>query len=180
LFGLLASTGLRISEALRLTIHDIDWDQARLKVRESKFKGSRLLPLHDSTVKALREYSQFRRRYHGAIQSESFFVTERATPLKYWRTIMAFSRLRQSLHWDRLDPRPRIHDLRHTFAVRCLLRWYQNGENVDQKILALQTYLGHKKITDTYWYLTAVPDLMAQGASRFERFVRKEGAASRK
>lgn len=179
LLGLLTTTGLRVSEALRLTNRDIDWDQRRLMVRESKFKGSRLLPLHDSTLKALRDYSQLRRRYHGPVQCDSFFLTERATPLKYWRTLMAFSQLRRSLDWDRLVPCPRMHDLRHTFAVRCLLRWYQTGENVGQKILALQTYLGHKKVTDTYWYLTAIPDLMAEGASRFERFARKEGASSR-
>ena len=180
LFGLLASTGLRVSEALRLTVKDIDWTQARLRVRESKFKSSRLLPLHESTLKALRDYDHFRRRYHGPIQNESFFVTETATALKYWRTSTTFSRLRQTLHWDRLEPCPRIHDLRHTFAVRCLLRWYQDDENVDHKILALQTYLGHKKITDTYWYLSAIPDLMAQGAKRFEHFARNEGGSLHK
>lgn len=175
LFGLLASTGLRISEALRLTIHDIDWDQSQMSVRESKFKGSRLLPLHESTLNELRIYDQFRRHYHDTVKSEAFFVTEFGTALKYWRTLMVFLQLRQKLNWECLHPKPRIHDLRHTFAVRCLLRWYQGGENVDNKILALQTYLGHKKITDTYWYLSAIPELMAQGASRFELFAQQKG-----
>ena len=178
LFGLLFATGLRISEALRLTIHDIDWDQGRLRVQGSKCKEPRLLPVHESTLKALHHYDQFRHRYHGAIESESFFVTELATPLKYWRTFMAFCQLRRTLDWDELNPRPRIHDLRHTFAVRCLLRWYRSGENIDGKILALQTYLGHKKVTDTYWYLSAIPELMALGSARFERFVGREGGSS--
>lgn len=179
LFGLLAATGLRISEALRLTTMDIDWSQGILRVQESKFKSSRLLPVHDSTLRALRAYDQFRRRYHGSVPGNMFFVTEYATPMKYWRIYMTFRQLRRTLQWDRLDPMPRIHDLRHTFAVRCLLDWYKNDDNVHQRILALQTYMGHKKITDTYWYLSAIPALMKQGASRFERFARNEGGVSR-
>lgn len=176
LFGLLAATGLRISEALRLNIQDIDWSQGHLAVRHSKFKGSRLLPLHASTVKALGIYDRFRRQYHRNIPPEAFFVTERGTRLTYYRTLMTFCDLRQNLGWDQFKPRPRIHDLRHTFAVRGLLHWYQRGENIDHNILALQTYLGHKKITDTYWYLSGIPELMALGAARFERFVQKGGS----
>jgi integrase len=70
--------------------------------------------------------------------------------------------------------RPRIHDLRHTFAVRRLLRWYEEGVEVNQKILALATYLGHAKVTDTYWYLSAVPELMAVTAQRFEHFAQPQ------
>lgn len=176
LFGLLAATGLRISEALRLNIQDIDWSHERLTVQHSKFKGSRLLPLHASTVKALGAYDRFRRQYTRNIPSDAFFVTERGTRLHYRRTLMTFCGLRQKLGWDQFKPRPRIHDLRHTFAVRCLLGWYQSGENIDHHILALQTYLGHKKITDTYWYLSGIPALMALGAARFERFVQKGGS----
>jgi integrase len=87
-----------------------------------------------------------------------------------------FARLRQRLGWTAHGRarRPRIHDLRHTFAVRRLLRWYEDGTEVDRKIQALATYLGHAKVTDTYWYLSAVPELMAITSQRFERFARRE------
>jgi len=113
-----------------------------------------------------------RSRYHPLSHSQAFFLTERATPLKYWRTLMTFITLRRQLGWEGKDGRrpPRIHDLRHTFAVRCLLRWYDQGANVDQKIHTLATYLGHVKVSDTYWYLSAVPDLMVVVGTRFEGF----------
>lgn len=167
LFGLLASTGLRISEALRLTRKDVDLGASVLSVAETKFTKSRLVPLHDSAARELRKYAKHRDRRHRLLSTHAFFVTELGTSLKYWRTFMLFSRLRDDLGWSG-PRRPRIHDLRHTFAVMRILQWYHEGADVDQKIAALSTYLGHVKVTDTYWYLTAVPELLAVASERYE------------
>jgi integrase len=167
LFGLLASSGLRISEALRLLRVDVDLKTGVLSVAETKFHKSRLVPLHASASCALRMYAEQRDRRHRIQQTPAFFVTEKGTTLKYWRTLMTFSELRRALGWQQHTPR--IHDLRHTFAVRRLLRWYQCDVDVEQKVAALSTYLGHVKVTDTYWYLTAVPELMAVASTRYER-----------
>ena len=172
LFGLLTCTGLRISEALALTKDAVDLNNGILEIRASKFKQSRWVPLHTSATDALRDYDERRSCYHPLTHSQAFFLTELATPLKYWRTLTTFTALRRQLGWERKDGRrpPRIHDLRHTFAVRSLLRWYEQGANVDQKIHTLATYLGHVKVSDTYWYLSAVPELMAVVGTRFEEF----------
>jgi integrase len=169
LFGLLASTGLRISEALHLTRSDVDLDAGLLTVSESKFHKSRLVPLHPSVVAALRRYASHRHRCHPETVAGTFFLTEKGTRLTYWRAMMAFTGLRRQLRWTGRRP-PRIHDLRHTFAVRRLLRWHEEGADVDREIAALSTYLGHAKVTDTYWYLSAVPELLAVTAARFERY----------
>ena len=177
LFGLLASTGLRISEAVKLTRTDVDLDAGVLTVSETKFHKARLVPLHPSTTGQLRRYAKHRERYHPRVSSNAFFLTERRTPLKDWRVRMTFASLRAHLGWAAHSGRlPRIHDLRHTFAVARLLRWYQEGADVDHKIAALSTYLGHVKVTDTYWYVTAVPQLLAAISTRYERFARGEGA----
>jgi integrase len=173
LFSLLSCTGLRISEALRLTRNDVDLDSGVVKVRETKYKKQRLVPLHRSALQGLRRYARCRDQYHQAPKSDAFFLTELATSLKYWKVMWTFSGLRRSLGWTAKNGArpPMIHGFRHTFAVRCLIRWYRSGANVDQKIPALSTYLGHSKVTDTYWYLTAVPELLKITSNRFERFV---------
>lgn len=171
LFGLLASTGLRISEALRLTRSDVDLDAGLLTVSESKFHKSRQVPLHPSVAVALRRYASRRDRCHPESVAGTFFLTEKGTRLTYWRAMMTFTGLRRQLRWTGSRP-PRIHDLRHTFAVRRLQRWYEEGADVDHEIAALTTYLGHVKVTDTYWYLSAVPELLAATAARFERYAR--------
>ena len=169
-FSLLSATGLRVSEACRLTSKDVDLAQGLITVRESKFRKSRLVPLHPTTTKALAQYKADR----GATPSGSFFRTDRAPTLQTKAVQKCFSRLRDRLDWthDGRTRRPRIHDLRHTFAVRCLLRWYQQGADIDRKILALATYLGHTHVRYTYWYLSAVPELMAIASQRFEHFAR--------
>ena len=171
LFGLIASTGLRLSEAVRLTRKEMDLDAGLLTVTESKFHKSRLVPLHPSTTEALTRYAARRDRYHPVVESQAFFLTARGTPLSASTVRTTFAALRRSLGWHGRDGRlPRIHDLRHTFAVRRLLRWYEEDTDVDRKIAALSTYLGHVKVSDTYWYLTAVPELMAVTTARFERY----------
>lgn len=168
LFGLLACTGLRISEALRLTRSDVDLRNGILTVTQTKFHKSRLVPLHATTVKILRAYARRRDQYLPRTTATSFFLTEKGTPLKYHKTLLTFLQIRESLGWAEHPNPPRIHDLRHTFAVRTLLRWYEEGTPIGNKIVSLSTYLGHVKVSDTYWYLSAVPELLAAAASRFE------------
>lgn len=172
LFGLLACTGVRISEALRLTRSVVDLERGVITVVATKFKKTRIVPLHPSATSALQRYSRDRDRYHPLAKSDAFFLTELGTPLKYWRVLMTFITLRQKLGWHASNGGrpPTIHALRHSFAVRCLIRWYRQGADLDRKIAALSTYLGHAKVTDTYWYLTATPELLALSAKRFERF----------
>jgi integrase len=175
-FSLLASTGLRLSEACSLYRRDLDLSKGLLTVREGKFRKSRIIPIHPTGVQALARYAARRDAFRGAARLEFFFCTDPATALHRSAVEKTFSRLRDRLGWTAHGRarRPRIHDLRHTFAVRRLLRWYEEGVDVDRKILALATYLGHAKVTDTYWYLSAVPELMTITSRRFEHFARPE------
>jgi integrase len=172
LIGLLICTGLRISEALKLNPGGVDWGQGTLMICESKFHKSRLVPLHPSVVPVLREYAQFRDRHHPIPRTEAFFVSDRGTALPYSTVRQTFRKLCKQLPLTtRSGGRgPRIHDIRHTFACRRLLRWYADGVDLDHAVAALSTYLGHAKVSDTYWYLTGIPELLDLAASRFERF----------
>lgn len=172
LICLLSCTGLRISEALRLTRDDVDWGQKTLTIRQTKFHKSRLVPLHPTTVQALETYARFRDRCHPIPRTDAFFVSERDTPLAYRTVDDVFGTLRSHLpSLSRSEGRaPRIHDLRHTFACRRLLRWYAEGVDLDHTILSLSTYLGHTQVKHTYWYLTAIPELFALAVARFEQF----------
>ena len=174
LFGLLLSTGLRISEALNLSRQDADLRTGVLTIRETKFRKSRLVPVHPSTLEALKHYSKLRDSYHPGTRSKTFFLSEKGTSLNYRGVLYIFIKLSRKLGWRDRDKKPRIHDFRHTFAVRRLLKWYEEGANLDQKILALSTYLGHAQVTDTYWYLSAVPELLAIVSEKFENFATKE------
>jgi len=172
LFGLLACTGLRVSEAVKLTRRDFDWQQGLLAVRQTKFRKSRLVPLHATTLAALRGYAARRDRLHPAPTTEAFFLTGRGTPLALSSVGVTFWTLRKQLRWStgRDQRQPRIHDLRHTFACRRLQRWYEDGVDVDHAIASLSTYLGHATVSDTYWYLTGTPELLGLATARFERF----------
>jgi len=180
LFGLLAATGLRVSEARRLACRDVDLRVGVVTVREGKFRKSCLVPLHPSVVAALRRYEAERDRCPVAPRSESFFRTERLAALSRMAVQRTFARLRQRLGWtaEGRARLPRLQDLRHAFVVRRVQCWYEQGADVDRRMAHLATYLGHAKVTDTYWYLTAVPELMALTAQRFERFAREQGGAS--
>ena len=175
LFGLLLSTGLRISEALNLTRKDVDYKANVINVNQTKFKKSRLVPISPSTSNALQDYSIFRDACQPDSKDEGFFLTENGVFLNYHQVLYVFTKLRLRLGWtDRGKRPPRIHDFRHTFAARRLLKWYEEGKNLDQKIFALSTYLGHAQVTDTYWYLSAVPALLAEVSQRFEVFVNNQ------
>jgi integrase len=157
LFGLLISTGLRISEALNLSRQDADLGTGVLTIKETKFRKSRLVPVHSSTLQALKRYSKFCRSCHPGARSKMFFPAEKGTALNYRGVLYIFMKLSRKLGWRDADKKPRIHDFRHTFAVRRLLKWYKEGANLDQKILALSTYLGHAQVTDTYWLFECRP-----------------------
>lgn len=176
-FSLLATTGLRLSEACRLEDGDVDLKTGVLTIREGKFRKSRLVPLHASATAALARYATERDAHCG--RSGYFFRTERCPALTQAAVEKTFSRIRQRLGWTPAGrtARPRIHDLRHSFAVRRLLAWYEQGADLEPKLLALSTYLGHAKVTDTYWYLTGVPELLAIAADRFEQYARAEQEA---
>jgi integrase len=179
LFSLLVATGLRLSEACRLTSNDVDLVGGILTVRSSKFRKSRLVPLHATTTQALATYAAHRDQCRATLPGRRLFQTDHASALTRGTVEKTFSRIRKRLAWstDGRTRRPRIHDLRHTFAVRRFLAWSSEGIDVNRQILALATYLGHAKVSDTYWYLSAVPELMVVTAQRFEAFARVEEEA---
>ena len=176
LFGLMASTGLRVSEAIHLRDADVDLKRGMLTIRQTKFAKSRELPIHPSTAKALARYRKQRERYLPTTTGMPFLVGSRGCrlglPLGERQAHRVFTGLRDGLGWVNRGGHeaPRLHDLRHTFAVRRLVLWYADATEVDQKMLAPSTYMGHAEIFYTYWYLTAVPELMAIAAGRFEQF----------
>ncbi len=177
LFGLLAATGLRISEAVHLMDQEVDLKSGLLTVRQTKFAKSRQVPLHPSTVEALRRYRGLRNLHTPVTEEMSFFVStrgrRRGEALNLRQVHRVFQRLREQLGWVNRGAHaaPRIHDLRHTFIVRRVLLWHAQGVDIDQAMLALATYVGHAMVTHTYWYLTGVPELMALAADQFESLV---------
>lgn len=177
LFGLIASTGLRVSEAVHLLDVDVDLKWGMLTIRQTKFAKSRQVPMHPSTVGALKRYRRLR-NFHVEVTDETpFFVGTRGRLKGYGLGLRQVRRvflgLRAQLGWVNRGAHddPRIHDLRHTFVVRRVMLWQEQGMDVDQGMLALSTYVGHAMVTNTYWYLTGVPQLMAVAASKFESFM---------
>lgn len=172
LFGLLASTGMRVSEARNLQADDVDLRNGWLVIRQTKYRKSRRLPLHASVVQALREYEIIRDCTVPRTAGMAFFLSQAGTPLTQSIVNHTFGLLRRKLAWVPRGghPMPRIHDMRHTFAVRRMQRWHEDGTTMDQCLFWLCTYLGHAKISDTYWYLTGTPQLMEQVGIKFERF----------
>jgi integrase len=168
LLGLLACTGLRISEALNLRPQDFDATGQSLLIQPSKFSPARRLPLQASASVALSQYRRFCQPTLAQAARPAFFLNGHGRPLSRDCAEAVFAQLRAQLGWTQ-DPVPRLHDLRHTFAVRCLVGWNRQAGGVDAKILALSTYLGHRRVTDTYWYLSAIPQLLESSADRFEQ-----------
>jgi integrase len=168
LLGLLAVTGMRVSESVGLDRDDIDLSRGILTIRRTKFGKSRMVPLHASTLKALRRYVDLRDRLFPGVKS--FFVNERDSRLNVSiveRTFVRLSR-RIGLRGPSDSYGPRLHDLRHRFAVQTLIRWYRGGINVERHLPELSTYLGHVHVADTYWYITAVPELLRLATLRLE------------
>ncbi len=171
LFGLLASSGLRISEAVHLIDDDVDFSNGILTIRETKFFKSRYVPLHPTVVKALQGYLAIRNKKICS-QCGAFFVLDNRLPVTTRKAGYAFKVIRQKLWADKLykNKKPRIYDLRHTFVCQRLLTWYKEGKNLNQMIPFLSTYIGHVKVSDTYWYITGIPELMSAATKRFEQF----------
>lgn len=159
-FALLAVTGMRISEVVALDHDDVDLRDALLTLRHTKFRTSRCLPLHPTTRQALCRYVDLRHRVHPILQSPAFFVSAQGTRVTTWAVRATFVRLSRQigLRGPRDSHGPRVHDLRHRFAVQTLVHWYQAGGDVDRHLPELSTYLGHVKVRDTYWYLSAPPE----------------------
>ena len=165
LIGLLAASGLRVGEALRLDRGDIDWSDGVLHIRQSKFRKSRLVPLSPSVLDALERYAQLRDRLRPTRAGESFFVSLRGTRVIHacvWKTFRALCD--GAGIGAGSSVRPTIHDLRHRFAVRVLLSWYRDGIDVQPRLAWLSTYLGHRHPVSSYWYLSAAPELLAHAA----------------
>jgi integrase len=175
LFGLLTVTGMRLTEALNLKAEDIDWEQAVLSVGRAKFQKSRLVPLHKSTLRQLRGYIKRRDRFFAArpwLQPVNrIFLSTHGAALTGPAIGDDFRMLtrRVGLRAEGASHGPRIHDLRHRFAVATLVRWYRSGKDVALLLPVLSTYLGHVFITGTYWYLTCTAELSGAAAKRLDR-----------
>lgn len=171
LLGLLSVTGLRLGEAIRLQLGDVDLDQGLLTIRQTKFGKSRWVPIDDSTRRVLTRYRERRDAWMRGHSQPHFFVSGRRTPLLPSTIHRTFYRLldRAEIATPAGTPRPRLHDLRHRFAIQTVLRWYRAGEDVERRLPILSTYLGHVGIEHTYWYLSACPELMGQALARLER-----------
>lgn len=171
LVGLLAATGLRIGEALRLDRDDVAFRSGVLLVRNSKFGKSREVPLHATSIAALRTYAEHRDRAVRRQRSPAFLLSSAGTRLFYSNAHLVFQRL---IREAGIQPRsaacrPRPHDLRHTFAVRTLIDWYRSGVDVQARLPTLSTFMGHFDVHSTYWYLQAAPELLALAGQRLEQ-----------
>lgn len=171
LIGLLSVTGLRISEALGLRIDDVDLGNAVITIRGTKLGRDRLVPIHATTRAVLGAYLRQRERILGPHDSPYVFPSRRGKRLDIGvvhRTFYTLSR-QTGLRGRRDNHGPRLHDMRHRFAVMTLLNWYASGDEPARRLPVLSTFLGHVHVADTYWYLSAWPELMAQAMARLER-----------
>ncbi len=175
LFGLMSSTGLGISEALAVEDADVDLARSVLLIRDTKFGKTRYVPMHKSTTRVLRDYQGKRDSRIAMPHATTFFIGESGNPLSYNAARTAFHHmLRQiGLYTRKNHRRPRMHDLRHTFVVATVAAWYRRGVDVDARMPALSTYVGHAHVADTYWYLSATPELLRWTAHRVERAIRR-------
>ena len=173
LFGLVAVTGMRISEVVALDREDVDLDEGILRIRRTKFGKSRLVAVHDSTRQVLADYARARDRVVRRPATAAFFLSEGGDRVTSCAARYNFAKVSREVGLraptaGRHGRGPRLHDMRHRFAVCTLLRWYRAGIDVEREIPKLATYLGHVHVHDTYWYLEAVPELLELAARRLE------------
>jgi integrase/recombinase XerD len=174
IFGLLAVTGMRISEVIALDREDVDLEEGILRIRRSKFGKSRLVAVHESTRQILADYCHERDRVVPRPASAAFFLSERGNRVTEWASRYNFAKvsrqvgLRSATKDRRHGHGPRLHDMRHRFAACTLLNWYRAGIDVEREIPKLATYLGHVHVNETYWYLEAVPELLELASCRLE------------
>lgn len=171
LLGLVAVTGMRISEALTLERQHVDLSQGVVTIHHAKKDRVRLVPLHGSSCTMLRRFERLRNRVCPHPSSPSFFVSETGKRLNYNAVHIWFANVsRQIALRGPMDRRgPRIHDLRHRFAIKAMLKWYRAGKDVEAHLPELATYLGHQHVSDTYWYLSATPELLQEVTRRWQR-----------
>ena len=174
LFGLVAVTGMRISEVVALDREDVDLDEGILRIRRTKFGKSRLVAVHDSTRQVLAEYARERDRIVRRPAAPAFFLSEGGDRVTACAARYNFAKVSREVGLraptaGRHGRGPRLHDMRHRFAVCTLLRWYRAGIDVEREIPKLATYLGHVHVNETYWYVEAVPELLELAARRLER-----------
>jgi len=169
LLGLLAATGMRVGETVALDERDLDRRRSVLVIRKTKFDKSREVPVHTSTLEALDRYRHVRNRLAPRRSSSSFFCSVVGSRLIYNNVHETFLKLVYAAGLGKRRPRPTIHDLRHTFAIQTVLGWYRDGADVESRLPLLSTYLGHVGPSSTYWYLTAVPELLEAATIRLER-----------
>lgn len=166
LIGLLAATGMRVGETVSLEHRDVDWGEGLITVRHAKFNKSREVLLHSSVIAALERYAHQRDRL--VASAPTFFVSSWGCSLSYKKVQPAFREVCNRV-LENASCRPRLHDLRHSFAVNTLLSWYRDGGDVASRLPLLSTYLGHVDPAATYWYLSAVPELLNLAAKRLEQ-----------
>jgi integrase/recombinase XerD len=175
MFGLLAVTGMRVGEAVALNRDDIDLQAGVLTVRQGKLGKSRFVPIHATTEDSLGRYSKKRNSILPCVNTPAFFVSERGRRVSVWSaednfiSVSYMIGLRSSAVDGRRSRGPRLHDLRHRFAVSTLIGWYRMGVDVDREIPKLATYLGHEGPEQVYWYLQAVPELLEAATQRSQR-----------
>lgn len=179
--SLLACTGMRPSEPLKLTRDDVDFQSHTIRIQDTKFSKSRLVVVHPTATAALQAYARFRDRHVGQHRCPAFFLLDDGVPLTQKKALWAFRRLRRGLGWMTQPGQraPRLYDLRHTFVCGRLLAWYREGVDINVAMPLLSTYLGHVRVTDTYWYVTGIPELLENVNSRFERFAFHEEGGQR-
>jgi integrase len=170
LFGLLVATGMRVNEALGLDRVDVDLERGILHIRRTKFGKSRYVPVHASTVEALKKYAEVRDRLFPAPLIPAFFISEKGSRITEWIARYTFAKISQRIGL-RASAKghgrgPRLQDMRHRFAARTLIHWYRAGFDVERELPKLSTYLGHVHVNDTYWYLEAVPELLQLATDR--------------
>ena len=172
IFALLSVTGMRVSEALALDREDVMLEEAMIRIRHTKFDKSRLVPIHESTCRALARYARRRDRMIRWPGDPAFFLSDRGTRVKGCAIRYNFARLSQRIGLrvpadnGRHGWGPRLHDMRHRFAVQTLVDWYRAGVDVEREIPKLSTYLGHAHVNNTYWYIEAVPELLELATRR--------------
>ncbi len=170
LFGLMVATGMRVNEVVGLDRSDVDLDGSVLHIRKTKFRKSRYVPIHATTAAALRQYARVRDRLFCAPPTPAFFISEHGRRIPSQMAHYNFAKVSQRIGL-RVPAKyhghgPRLHDLRHRFATRTLIQWYRAGLDVERELPKLSTYLGHVHVSDTYWYLEAVPELLRLATER--------------
>ena len=171
LLGLVAATGMRIGEVIALDRQHVDLSQGLLTIHQAKRDRVRLIPVHASTRTMLRRFERLRNRVCPRPRISSFFVSETGGRLNDNSVHIWFADVSRQIGLRGPTDRrgPRIHDLRHRFAIKAMLKWYRTGKDVEAHLPELATYLGHQHVSDTYWYLSATPELLQEATRRWQR-----------